>query len=315
MSDTEEWQLLADGLGFPEGPIACSDGSVLLVEIETGWITRVEPNGTVERLVNTGGGPNGMALGPDGLLYVCNNGGCLWREWNGMRLPHGTPDDYPGGSIQRVDLITGQVEMLYTRAGDVPLKGPNDIVFDEHGGFWFTDNGKGTARQRSVTGVFYAKSDGSSCREVIFPLDSPNGVGLSPDGGTLYVSETPPARLWAFDVVAPGEVRLQPGLRGLAGRFVYATAGVAAYDSLAVELDGNICVATIGHAGITIVSPAGKLIEHVATDDPFTTNIAFGGDDMRTAYVTLGGTGRLVSRPWPRSGLPLNGTDAMNKKA
>jgi gluconolactonase len=300
-----EWRLVANGLCFPEGPIACQDGSVLLVEIEAGSITRVTPDGKVERLVQTGGGPNGMAVGPDGTLYVCNNGGCLWREWNGMRLPHGTPDTYQGGSIQRVDLASGSVETLYTQAGDVPLKGPNDIVFDEHGGFWFTDNGKGTARQRSVTGVFYATTDGSDCREVIFPLDNPNGVGLSPDGRTLYVSETPPARLWAFEIVSPGEVALAPGLRGMSGRLVYSTAGVAAYDSLAVEEGGNICVATIGRAGITVVTPNGQLVEHVPTDDPFTTNIAFGGADMRTAYVTLGGTGRLVSRRWPRPGLRL----------
>jgi gluconolactonase len=54
-----------------------------------------------------------------------------------------------------------------------------------------------------------------------------------------------------------------------------------------------------------VVSPDGELVEHVPTDDPFTTNIAFGGSDMRTAYVTLGGTGRLVSRRWPRPGLRL----------
>ena len=300
-----EWTLMASGLAFPEGPIACEDRSVLVVEIEAGSITRIAPNGRVERLVQTEGGPNGMAVGPDGMLYVCNNGGCLWREWNGMRLPHGTPDTYQGGSIQRVDLGSGGVETLYRRAGDVQLKGPNDIVFDEHGGFWFTDNGKGTARQRSVTGVFYAAADGSSCREVIFPLDNPNGVGISPDGRTLYVSETPPARLWAFDIVSPGEVSLAPGLRGMSGRLVYSTPGVAAYDSLAVEEGGNICIATIGHAGITVVAPDGRLVEHVPTDDPFTTNIAFGGADMRTAYVTLGGTGRLVSRRWPRPGLRL----------
>ena len=81
-----DWRQLASGLGFPEGPIACADGSVLLVEIETGWITRVAADGGVDRLIKTGGGPNGMAFGPDGMLYVCNNGGFRWREWNGMRL-------------------------------------------------------------------------------------------------------------------------------------------------------------------------------------------------------------------------------------
>ena len=90
-------------------------------------------------------------------------------------------------------------------------------MFDRTGGFWFTDNGKSTARQRSVTGVFYATADGSSCREVIFPLDNLNGIELSPDGRTLYVSGTPPARLWAYGITAPGEVAMVPGLRGMGG--------------------------------------------------------------------------------------------------
>ncbi len=302
------WTVLAAGLGFPEGPVWCADGSVLLVEIERGQITRVYPDGGKEMAANPGGGPNGLAMGPNGMLYACQNGGCRWRTWNGMRLPHGIPEDYPGGSIQRIDPATGRVETLCTGAGEVPLWGPNDLVFDAHGGFWFTDNGKGDGRQKRVTGVFYARADGSECREVIFPLDGPNGIGISPDGGTLYVSETPSARLWAFDIAAPGEVALKPGLRGPSGRLLYSAPGVSAFDSLAVEACGNICVATIGlpgTCGISVIDPNGRLVEFVATDDCFTTNIAFGGADLMTAYVTLGGTGRLVSRQWARPGLPL----------
>ena len=303
-----DWTELVDSLGFPEGPVWCADGAVLLVEIERGSITRVLPDSTRQVAASPGGGPNGLAMGPDGMLYACQNGGCLWREWNGMRLPHGIPDGYSGGSIQRIDLATGGVETLCTRAGEVALWGPNDLVFDAHGGFWFTDNGKGDGRQKRVTGVFYARADGSECREVIFPLDGPNGIGLSPDGKTLYVSETPSARLWAFEIAGPGEVALQPGLRGPSGRLLYSAPGVSAFDSLAVEACGNICVATIGLpgiCGISVVDPKGRLVEFVETDDCFTTNIAFGGADLMTAYVTLGGTGRLVSRPWPRPGLAL----------
>ncbi len=303
-----DWTVLAEGLGFPEGPVCCSDGSVLLVEIEHGLITRVRPDGNKEVAARPGSGPNGLAMGPGGMLYACQNGGCLWREWNGMRLPHGIPDSYPGGSIERIDLVTGSVEPLCTSAGDIALWGPNDLVFDAHGGFWFTDNGKSNGREKKVTGVFYARADGSECREVIFPLDGPNGIGLSPDGRTLYVSETPCARLWAFDISAPGEVAFKPGLRGPSGRLLYTATGGSAFDSLAIEACGNICIATIGLpgiCGISVINPDGCLVDFVPTDDCFTTNIAFGGLDLRMAFVTLGGTGRLVSRPWARPGLAL----------
>ena len=304
------WTTIIDGLRFPEGPVAYSDGSIILVEIAAGRVTRVDAEGHKDVVAQTGGGPNGLALGPDGHLYVCNNGGCGWVEWNGMLLPSGKAVDYTTGSIQRVEIASGHVETMYVSAGVIPLQGPNDIVFDAHGGFWFTDNGKADRRSKTITGVFYGKMDGTSCREVIFPLEAPNGIGLSPDGRTLYVTETPTSRLWAFDIIAPGEVALRPGLRGMGGRFVYSSPGLTAYDSLGVEACGNIAIATIGPlgggCGITVVSPDGTLVDMVATDDSFTTNICWGGADMATAFVTLGGTGRLVRRDWPRPGLGLD---------
>jgi gluconolactonase len=302
-----EFTLVTDGLRFPEGPVWMPDGSIVLTEIEARCITRVWPDGRKERIADTGGGPNGLAIGPDGKLYCCNNGGFEYSESNGRLAPHGIANDYSGGSIQRIDPATGQIETLY-KSGDFGcvLRGPNDIVFDAHGGFWFTDHGKVDYARRchDIVGIFYAKADGSHLEEVVFPSHNPNGVGLSPDGTRLYAAETYTCRLMAFNVTAPGKVDGTAGPGG-PGMPLYRPAGYKFFDSLAMEAGGNICVATIGECGISVISPGGELVEFVATDDIFTTNICFGGDDMMDAYITLSGTGRLVKTRWARPGLML----------
>jgi gluconolactonase len=107
-----EFEVLAEGLLFPEGPIALADGSAIVVEIARGTLTRVW-NGRTEVLAHLGGGPNGAALGPDGAVYVCNNGGFEWSEVNGIRIPLRAAESYTAGRIERVDLATGKFERLY----------------------------------------------------------------------------------------------------------------------------------------------------------------------------------------------------------
>ena len=296
---------ITSGLRFPEGPIAMPDGSIILVEIERGTLTRVAADGTQTIIARLGGGPNGAAMGPNGKVYVCNNGGFEWSTHEGLLFPGHQPHDYKGGSIQVVDPETGKFETLYTKAGDVALRGPNDIVFDKHGGFYFTDHGKSRDRERDRTGVFYAKADGSSCKEIIFPLEGPNGIGLSPDHKRLYVAETFTGRVWAFDIAAPGVIAPAPGLLAHGGTLLVGLPDFNLLDSLAVDAGGYVCAATIGNGGITAISPDGKDVTHYPLPDPLTTNICFGGKDLRTAYVTLSGTGKLVSFEWPRAGLPL----------
>jgi gluconolactonase len=299
-----EFRDVTHGLMFPEGPIAMSDGSVVLVEIRRGTLTRVTPDGAQKVIAETGGGPNGAALGPDGRVYIANNGGFEWHDVGPLTLPGNQPADYAGGSIQAVDLATGEVETLYTECDGHPLRGPNDLVFDATGGFWFTDHGKTRERDRDRTGIFYAQPDGSSIREMIFPLDAPNGIGLSPDGTRMYAAETHTGRVFAWELSGPGEIRPNP-MAAHGGSLVAGLPGLQLLDSLAVDAEGNICVATLANGGISILSPDGSSIEHVPTGDPLTTNICFGGADHRTAFITCSGTGRLVTTEWPTPGLPL----------
>jgi len=295
---------VACGLRFPEGPIAMADGSVVLVEIMRGTLSRVMPDGEVQVVASLGGGPNGAAMGPDGAIYVCNNGGFDWIDVEGQPFPVGRAKHYIGGRIERVELDSGKTAVLYTHCNGVPLNGPNDIVFDRSGGFWFTDLGQRYGRQQDRGAVYYARPDGSLIREALFPADSPNGIGLSPDEKTLYVADTASARLWAYDIGAPGEILAQPG--HYAGHCIAGMPGLQHFDSLAVDVRGNICVATILNGGITSISPDGSQLVHTPTGDIATTNICFGGDDLKTAYITLSGSGRLVAMDWPTAGLPLN---------
>jgi gluconolactonase len=304
-----ETKLVAEGLRFPEGPIAMDDGSVLLVEIRGQCLTRVSPDGTTNVVAELGGGPNGAAIGPDGAAYVCNNGGFEWHDLMGMSVPGEQPHDYIGGRIQRVDLADGSVTDLYTSCGDFDLKGPNDIVFDTDGGFWFTDLGKSRPRETDKGGIYYAKADGSSITEAVYGMSNPNGIGLSPDGSRLYVAETTTGRVWWWDIESPGVLRpgtTMPFAPGQ-GTLLYTFPDYQLLDSLAVDGDGNVCVATLLTGAITAVSPAGEVVAQVPVPewDPFVTNVCFGGTDGRTAFITSSGFGKLYAAEWHCDGLPL----------
>lgn len=310
---------MASGLKFPEGPVWSPDGTVLFVEIARQRLARVRPTvaggwSDVETAAEIPGGPNGAALGPDGEVYICNNGGCFeWVERGPYLYPGRRPATWSGGSIQRVDLATGNVETLYTQstAADgtsVPLRAPNDLILDGRGGMWFTDHGTRGDRLADRTGIHYARLDGSACREAVFPTEAPNGIGLSPSGDVLYWAETHTGRVFRRPVVGPGELGPSTDDRGcLAG-----LEGMQLLDSLAVDVEGNVCVATLMRGGVTVISPVGET-HHVAMPqavfDPMTTNIAFGGKDMRTAFITQSATGNLIAAPWPTAGLRLVGQE------
>ena len=297
-------QLVTEGLEFPEGPITMADGSVILTEIKGQRLTRVKPDGSKEVVVETGGGPNGAAIGPDGAIYITNNGGSFeWLDTQGLTIPGPTPASHTGGMIQRYDLATGELTTVYDACEDRRLIGPNDLVFDRQGGFWFSDHGCSTPEGRKFGGLYYAKTDGSMISRQRDHLISPNGVGLSPDEGVVYAADTQLGRLWAFDIAQPGVLAPPPGFAP--GRVVHNLEGYQLLDSLAVEASGKVCVATIINGGITAFDPAGT-VEHYPFPDLVCTNICFGGADMMDAWITASSTGKLYKARWPRPGLKLN---------
>jgi gluconolactonase len=279
-------ELVTEGLRFPEGPIAMADGSVILTEIEGQTLTRVLPDGRKETVAETGGGPNGAAIGPDGAIYVTNNGGSFeFMKANGLNIPGPTPPSHQGGYIQRVDIKSGKAEIIYA-ADSCPggrLNGPNDLVYHSDGTLYFTDPPYGLVKQDAdpakelkFNGVFlYAHG---ALKPIITDLTRPNGIALSPDEKTLYISNTEPKRFWMrYDVAADGLVSN--------GRMLYDAAsaqGEGGPDGMKVDSRGNIYAA--GPGGVWVFSSEGK---HLGTIQPGETvaNCTW-GDDGKTLYIT-----------------------------
>ncbi|MEO5723254.1 MAG: SMP-30/gluconolactonase/LRE family protein, partial [Ilumatobacteraceae bacterium] len=197
---------MTSGLAFPEGPIAMADGSVILVEMLGMRLTRAYPDGSVEVVAEVPGGPNGAAISPDGSIILCNNGGKFAAAATTGDMSADPGDLYLGGSIQSVNLATGAVTDLYRDCEGNPFAAPNDIVFDDQGGFYFTDNGMTRGRTTLVSGIFYGKPDGTSMVEVEFPAWDANGIGLSPDGQILYWAESMTGRVMRRRISSPGVV-------------------------------------------------------------------------------------------------------------
>lgn len=306
---------VASGLLFPEGPVALPNGDVLLCQLAGSDIVQVRQDGSKSVVADLGGSPNGAAVGPDGRLYVVNNGGSEWSFSDGRPvMTSATSADYRGGSIQAVDLSSGAVEVILTETDQRPLSAPNDIVFDGDGGYYFTDIGKRDGFDRKAGWLCYARVGDDRARVVAGPLVTPNGVALASGDSRLYVSETTTGRLWYWDVEGPGRLRPghTPGHLGK-GTLLLTLPGFGQFDSIAVDDQGHICAATLLTGVITVVGPDGVIEDRIRLPehDPTVTNICFAGPDLRTAYVTASKTGKLFAMEWPWAGMPLHFSDAV----
>lgn len=336
--DTSGIMPVAHGLGYPEGPVWCGDGSVLVVEIHGQRLTRCREGNQKDTVASMPGGPNGAAVGPaiDGKpqVWVCNDGGFVWAQippegsdpW--LLITTVQPPGYQGGKLQRVELESGKVHDEFTastasgKTQSVPLKGPDDLVFDAHGGLWLTDFGKQRVADKDITGVFYVAPGGGTMEFAIPGLNSPNGIGLSPDGSWLYVACSYERRVLKYRLGDDG--RIVPNKKTLDGSYLHTGdfVGCSVLDSMAVDAEGNLYVATMVpqgadpmvNGGITVVAPDGKTtfieLDLAGLPDappacPLPSNICFGGQDLKTAYITCGGTGHLVAVPSEIPGLKL----------
>lgn len=340
---TSEFRVLAKGLQYPEGPVYQSDGSILVVEIKGGCLTQIFQDGRQPVRTPLGGGPNGAAIGPGGAVYVCNDGGMFFTDLGESTVPGKAPilpysvlvplpvvpPNYKGGSIQRV--TASGVEELYGPSKGNALRSPDDLVFDKHGNFWFTDWGRASVAfdqkgnpstgVRDITGIYYGRGDGRGVALMLGGRTAPNGIALSPDNSKLYVAETYNRWIisWELDPDHPGVIKPNP--QTLDGSYIVTDKipGQGTLDSMAVDECGNIYVATMlpdgprpDHpGGITVIAPNGEIVEFIeltveGIPEPLPSNLCFGGPNCSTAFITLAGTGRLVACEMANPGKLLN---------
>ena len=270
--------------------MAMPDGSVILVEIARQTLSRVTPDGKVHviaaprrRAERRGHGPGRQDLRHQQRRLRLD--GCGRASCSRSRRRTTTRAAASRSSIPR----RGKFETLYDACDGRRLRGPNDLVFDGAGGFWFTDLGKTRERDADRGAVYYAKADGSRIEEAIFPLERPNGIGLSPGRQDALRGRDADGPLLVVPALRPRAASSRRMGRTAARRARSSSGSAATRCSTRSPwtTDGHICVATLITGAVSDIWPDGSQVDQYKLPDMMVTNVCFGGPELRTAFATL----------------------------
>lgn len=261
----------ADGrrAGFLEGPSFDRDGNLLCVDVQAGRIYRITPDKDWSVVVEYDGIPNGLKIHRDGRAFIAD-------RKNGLMT---------------LDLASGHIDTVLAgpRAGE-RFKGLNDLHFASNGDLYFTDQGR-TGLQ-DPTGHVYRLTAAGGLDTIVANAPSPNGLVLSKRENALYVAVTRANAVWRIDLD-------DPALR--AGLFVQLPC--SGPDGVALDDDGGVVVAHPTLGGVWVFSRIGLPLHFIKTSaGDMTTNIAFGGPDNKTLFITESRTGSILSAPLPVAG-------------
>lgn len=277
----------ATSVAFLEGPTAHTDGTLYFSDIAANRLMSLSPDGETKVYRENAGRANGNVLDLDGDLISCEG------------AEHG-----PGGGrrMTRTNLATGDVTVLTDRFDGKRYNSPNDVVIDQRGRIYFTDPryGARTDMELDVEAVYRIDLDGTVHRILSQPeIERPNGLAISPDDSVLYIIDSNHfaggnRKVWAFDLSEAGE----PANARVVHDFAPGRGG----DGMEVDQDGNlyVCAGIMTPRstnetdkvapGVYVFSPDGELLGHIPIPQDTITNCCFGGEDLRTLYVTAGAT-------------------------
>ncbi|CAM3811873.1 SMP-30/gluconolactonase/LRE family protein [Paracidovorax anthurii] len=260
---------------FLEGPVFDGDGNLYVADIPWGRIFRIDPEGAWALVAEYDGEPNGMKFLDAGTLLIA---------------------DYKNG-LMRLDVASGRVTPFLERRNSERFKGVNDLVFDSAGNLYFTDQGQSGLHDPS--GRLYRLRPDGRLDLLLANVPSPNGVALSPDERVLYLAVTRDNGVWRVPLLPDGSV-------AKVGRF-FTSYGPSGPDGLAVDAGGRLCVANPGLGWVWVLNGRAEPVEVLrGAPGSSITNLAFGGPERRTLYVTDSTHGQILRAVVDTAGLPLH---------
>lgn len=260
---------------FLEGPVFDDAGNLYVTDIPWGRIFRIDPQGAWTLVAEYDGEPNGMKFLDAGTLLIT---------------------DYKNG-LMRLDVATGAVTPYLQRRNSERFKGVNDLIFDSAGNLYFTDQGQSGLHDPS--GRLYRLRPNGQLDLLLANVPSPNGVALSPDERVLYLGVTRGNCVWRVPLLPDGSV-------AKVSQF-FTSYGPSGPDGLAVDAEGRVLVANPGLGCVWVLNGRAEPVEVLrGVPGSSTTNLAFGGADGRTLYVTDSTHGHILRAALDVPGLPLH---------
>ena len=260
-----EPELLAEGLGWAEGPAVLSDGRVCFVETYRSQVSVWERGKGVSRYSYTAGGPNSCVVGTAGAMYVCQNGGTTgpWRA-----------DEMVTPSIQVIEKEGSKAQIICSEIEGIKFNGPNDLVFGKNGKLYFTDPGTYRPHDPQPSYLFELSPDGSGrLLAELSPPTFPNGIAIEADGSVVWAeSYTGMVRRLNPDSLQITDICKLPGDKPVA-------------DGMAVAADGRLFVTTVNGGGIDVINKDGSYDQFLKLG-VIPTNCVFSGADL---YMTDAG--------------------------
>jgi gluconolactonase len=260
-----EPELLAEGLGWAEGPAVLSDGRVCFVETYRSQVSVWERGKGVSRYSYTAGGPNSCVVGTAGAMYVCQNGGTTgpWRA-----------DEMVTPSIQVIEKEGSKAQIICSEIEGIKFNGPNDLVFGKNGKLYFTDPGTYRPNDPQPSYLFELSPDGSGrLLAELSPPTFPNGIAIEADGSVVWAeSYTGMVRRLNPETLQITDICKLPGEKPVA-------------DGMAVAADGRLFVTTVNGGGIDVLNKDGSYDQFLKLG-VIPTNCVFSGADL---YMTDAG--------------------------